>query len=91
MNKTELIKKAAEKSGYTQKDLGLALEAIVSTIMETNASGEEVNIAGFGKFSVTERAAREGRNPQTGEAIAIAASRSPKFKAASAFKAMLNA
>lgn len=91
MNKTELIKKSAEKAGYTQKDMGVALESLVETIIEEVSADGEVNIAGFGKFSVSERAEREGRNPATGETITIAASKSPKFKAATAFKTAVNA
>jgi DNA-binding protein HU-beta len=91
MNKTELIKAIATETGYTQKDTGAVIEAFASIVMETISSGEEVNIAGFGKFSVSERAEREGRNPATGETITIAASKSPKFKAATAFKSAVNA
>ena len=91
MNKTELVKKVATAGGYTQKDVSAVLDIFATTVMETVASGEEVNIAGFGKFTVSERAAREGRNPATGESITIAASKSPKFKAATAFKTAVNA
>lgn len=91
MNKTELISKVADKLGVTKKDTGAAIDAVVEVIIETVASGEEVSIAGFGKFTVSERAQREGRNPKTGETVVIAASKSPKFKAASAFKTTVNA
>lgn len=91
MNKNELIAKMAEKSGFTKKDTGASLDAFVATVIETVTSGEEVSLAGFGKFTVTERAEREGRNPATGEAITIAASKNPKFKAATAFKTAVNA
>lgn len=86
MNKKDLIRKSAEKAGYTQKDMGVALDAVLETIVEELAAGGEVNLVGFGKFSVAERSAREGRNPATGENIMIAASKTPKFKAGKAFK-----
>ena len=91
MKKTDVIKAVATKTGYTQKDIGTVLDTIVAVISEAVASGDEVNISGFGKFSVSERAERQGRNPQTGEAITIAASKSPKFKASKAFKDVVNA
>lgn len=86
MNKATLIDAMSKKTGFTKKDTGAVLDAFVEAVIETVTSGEEVSLAGFGKFTVTERAEREGRNPATGEAITIAASKSPKFKAASAFK-----
>ena len=86
MNKVELVAKVAESVGFTKKDVTAVVDAIVDTVVETVASGEDVKIAGLGAFGVTERAARTGRNPQTGETIEIAASKSPKFKAAKAFK-----
>ena len=91
MNKTEMIKAIAGKTGFTQKDVAAVVDAMVDAVVETVASGEDVKIAGFGTFSVTERAARTGRNPQTGETIQIAASKSPKFKVAKAFKDAVNA
>lgn len=91
MNKKMLIDVVSEKLGATKKDTGAALDAIVEAIIEAVASGEEVSITGFGKFSVSERAAREGRNPATSEKIIIPASKSPKFKAATAFKTAVNA
>ena len=90
MNKNELISRMAEVEGTTKKAAGEQLEAILAVITEALAEGQEVSLTGFGKFSVTERAAREGRNPQTGEAIQIAASKSPKFKAGKALKDMIN-
>lgn len=90
MNKTELISKVAEELGVTKKDTTAVVDALVNTITNTVANGEDVNIAGFGKFSVSERAARTGRNPQSGETIEIAASKAPKFKASSAFKTAVN-
>ena len=91
MNKTELINAMSVKMGTTKKAAGEAIDAFVDAIVEAVSAGEEVNIAGFGKFSVTEREEREGRNPQTGEAITIAASKSPKFKAGKNFKEAVNA
>ena len=91
MNKAELISRMAEVEGTTKKAAGEQVDAILAVITEALANGDEVSLTGFGKFSVTERAAREGRNPQTGEAIQIAASKSPKFKAGKALKDMINA
>lgn len=90
MNKVELIAKIAEVEETTKKAAGEQLDAIVSVITEALANGEEVKISGFGTFSVSERAAREGRNPATGQTITIAASKAPKFKAATALKAAIN-
>ena len=91
MNKVELVAKVAENVGFTKKDVTAVVEALVDAVVETVAAGEDVKLAGFGTFGVTERAAREGRNPLTGETIQIAASKSPKFKAAKAFKDAVNA
>ena len=91
MNKKMLIDVVSEKLGTTKKDTGMYLDAIVEAIVETVAEGNELNISGLGKFSVTERAQREGRNPATGESITIAASKSPKFKASKTFKDAVNA
>lgn len=90
MNKTELINVVSEKLGTTKKATGEVVDTIVEVITETVASGEEVSITGFGKFSVSERAAREGRNPATGETIKIAASKAPKFKASKTLKDAVN-
>jgi len=91
MNKTELISAVAEKTGYTKKDTTLVVDTVIETITEALIAGDEVSIAGFGKFSVAERAEREGRNPQTGETLVIAASKAPKFKAGKALKDAVNA
>lgn len=91
MNKKDLVKAMAEKLGTTQKAAGEQLDAILEVITEAMVAGEDVKISGFGTFSVTERAAREGRNPATGETIQIAASKAPKFKAAKALKDTVNA
>jgi DNA-binding protein HU-beta len=90
MNKKELVKAMAEKLEITQKAAGEQLDAILEVITEELVNGGEVKISGFGTFSVAERAAREGRNPATGETIQIAASKAPKFKAATALKAAVN-
>ena len=91
MNKKELVKAYSEKLGTTQKAAGEQLDALLEVITEAMVRGEEVKISGFGTFAVSERAAREGRNPMTGETIQIAASKSPKFKAAKTLKDAVNA
>lgn len=80
MNKTELVKVVAEQSELTQKDAAKAVDALIETISETLAQEEKIQLIGFGTFEVRERAARKGRNPQTGEEIEIAASKVPAFK-----------
>lgn len=91
MNKKELINAVSEVMGSTKKDADAAITAVFDVITDALSEGTEVSISGFGKFTVTERAAREGRNPATGETIQIAASKSPKFKASSALKNAVNA
>ena len=86
MNKKELIKAVATKTGFSQKDITEVVDVILGTISDTLVDGNEVNIAGVGKFLVQERAAREGVNPRTGEALHIEASKTPKFKAGKALK-----
>ena len=87
MNKTELVKNVAGQiDGATQKDVAVLVDIVLETIVNTVASGEKVSLAGFGNFQVVERAARMGRNPKTGEALEIAASKSPKFHALTGFK-----
>ena len=90
MKKQELIAAMAEKSGLTKKDTEAALKAIVDVITDSLKKGDKVQIVGFGTFEVSERAAREGRNPHTGEAMQIAASKAPKFKAGKALKDAVN-
>lgn len=90
MNKTELIEAVAEASGLTKTDSDKAVNALLGAIQSAVQSGDKVTIPGFGSFSVSERKARTGRNPQTGETIKIAASKSPKFSAGSGFKAAVN-
>ena len=90
MNKTELIDAVAKKTELSKKDAEKALKAFTDVIAEQLKKGDKVQLVGFGTFEVSERAAREGRNPQTGETMTIAASKSPKFKAGKALKDMIN-
>ena len=91
MNKTELVAAIAEKTELTKKDAESALKAFTDVVAEELKKGEKIQLVGFGTFEVSERAAREGRNPQTGETMKIAASKAPKFKAGKALKDMINA
>ena len=86
MTKKELVSALAEKTEETKVKAAGMLDALIEVISETLSNGEEVAIAGLGKFEVRERAAREGRNPQTGEAITIAASKVPAFKSSKTLK-----
>ena len=81
----------AEKTQLSKKDAEAALKAFVDVVSEEMKKGEKVQLVGFGTFEVSERAAREGRNPQTGETMTIAASKTPKFKAGKALKDLVNA
>ena len=90
MNKTELVAAMAENAGLTKKDAEAALKAFVETVEAALKADDKVQVVGFGTIEVSERAAREGRNPQTGETMKIAASKSPKFKAGKALKDALN-
>ena len=90
MNKTEFIAAVAEKAEISKKDSEKALKAFVDVVTEQLKAGDKVQLVGFGTFEVSERAAREGRNPQTGETMTIAASKAPKFKAGKALKDMVN-
>lgn len=87
MTKTGLAAAMAEKSGLSKKDAVNALTAFTDVVTSTLVNGEKIIITGFGSFEVTERAERQGRNPQTGETMLIQASKSPKFKAGKALKA----
>lgn len=91
MNKTELVAAISEKTELTKKDSEKALKALIDVVAEELKKGEKVQLVGFGTFEVSERAAREGRNPQTGETMKIEASKAPKFKAGKALKDMVNA
>ena len=91
MNKTELITGMAEKAEISKKDAEKALNAFTNIVADTLVDGDRVSITGFGTFEVVERAARTGRNPQTGESIQIQASKSPKFKTGKALKDAIKA
>lgn len=91
MNKTELIAAVAEKSELSKKDAEKVVKAFTDVVMDELKKGEKIQLVGFGTFEVSERAARTGRNPRTGEDMTIPASKSPKFKAGKAFKDLLNA
>ncbi len=86
MNKVELVAAVAEKAELSKKDAEKAVAAVFAAIEEAVAAGDKVQLVGFGTFEVRERAARTGRNPQTGAEIKIAASKQPAFKAGKAFK-----
>ena len=90
MNKTEFIAAVAEKAEISKKDSEKALMAFVDVVAEQLKAGDKVQLVGFGTFEVSERAAREGRNPQTGETMTIAACKAPKFKAGKALKDAIN-
>ena len=91
MNKTELVAAMAEKAGLSKKDAEAALKAFTDVVASELKANGKVQLVGFGTFEVSERAAREGRNPQTGETMTIAASKAPKFKAGKALKDLVNA
>jgi DNA-binding protein HU-beta len=86
MNKTDLINAVSDKADLTKKEAGSAVDAVFDSIQESLQQGEKVQLIGFGNFEVRERAARKGRNPQSGEEIEIAASKVPAFKAGKALK-----
>jgi len=86
MNKTDLINAVAEKSELSKQDTTIAVDAVFNTIIEALKNGDSVKLIGFGNFEVRDRAARKGRNPQTGEEIEIAASKVPAFKPGAALK-----
>ena len=86
MNKTELVAAMAEQAGLSKKDAEAALKAFTDVVANELKEGGKVQLVGFGTFEVSERAAREGRNPLTGEAMTIAACKAPKFKAGKALK-----
>ncbi|MBA4495609.1 HU family DNA-binding protein [Paenactinomyces guangxiensis] len=90
MNKTELINKVAEAAELTKKDATKSVEAVLDAITEALRAGEKVQLIGFGNFEVRDRAARKGRNPQTGEEIDIPASKVPAFKPGKQLKEEVN-
>ena len=86
MNKQELVDKVAKKAGVSKKDTQAVIDAVTGTVMDAVKSGNKVTLVGFGTFSSVKRAARNGRNPQTGKTIKIAARKAPKFTAGKNFK-----
>ena len=90
MNKSELIAAVAEKAEISKKDAEKAVKAFTDAVAEELAKGGKVQLVGFGNFEVSERPAREGRNPRTGETMTIAASKTPKFKPGKALKDEIN-
>jgi len=86
MNKTELIASIADKANLTKKDAGEALDALLGTITDALKKGDKVSVVGFGTFETRHRAARKGKNPQTGAEVDIPAANVPAFKAGKAFK-----
>ena len=91
MIKTELVAAVAEQADISKKDAEKVLKAFVDVVTEEMKKGEKVQLVGFGTFEVSERAAREGRNPQTGKTMKIEACKAPKFKAGKALKDAVNA
>lgn len=90
MNKTELVAAVAEKAEISKKDSEKALKAFVDVVTEQLKADDKVQLVGFGTFEVSKRAAREGRNPQTGQTMKIDACKAPKFKAGKALKDAIN-
>ena len=91
MNKTELVAAVAEQADISKKDAEKVLKAFVDVVTEELKKGRKIQLVGFGTFEVSERAAREGRNPQTGKTMKIEACKAPKFKAGKALKDAVNA
>ncbi len=89
MTKQEFVGRVAQKSGLSQRDAAKAVDAFLDSLQETMRSGDSVSFTGFGKFTTSERKARTGVNPRTGEKVNIAASRVPKFSAGSALKSAI--
>jgi DNA-binding protein HU-beta len=90
MTKTDLIAQVAEQTKLTKKDSAAAIDAVFTAITSALAQGDGLSLTGFGSFAVAERAAKEGRNPKTGEKMAIAASKAVKFKPGKALKDSVN-
>ncbi len=91
MNKTELVAAVAEQAGLSRKDAEVAVKAFTDVVADALKNGDKIQLVGFGTFEVSERAAREGRNPKTGESMKIEACKTPKFKAGKALKDLVNA
>ncbi len=90
MNKQELVSAMAEKANLSKKDAEAALAAFIGSVQDALKSGEKVQLVGFGSFEVRDRAARVGRNPQTGAEMKIEAAKIPTFKAGSSLKELIN-
>ncbi|MBR2744556.1 MAG: HU family DNA-binding protein [Clostridia bacterium] len=90
MNKSDLIAAVAAKTGETKKNAEASINAVVDVVAETLAKGDKIQLVGFGSFEVRSRAARKGRNPQTGKEMKIAAKKAPVFKAGKALKDAVN-
>ncbi len=90
MTKSEFVDQVAERSGLNKKNAQDAVDAVLETIEDALRRGSEVSFSGFGKFGISERGAREGRNPATGEKIQIPASKVPKFTAGASLKKAVN-
>ena len=90
MNKTELIDAVADEAEVSKAEAGRAVDAVISSITKALKKGDSVTLVGFGTFQVRKRAARTGRNPQTGDTIKIKASKNPAFKAGKALKDAVN-
>lgn len=90
MNKTDLIESIAQSAELNKASASRAVDAMISAIADSLRKGDPVTLTGFGTFSVTDRAARNGRNPRTGETITIAASKNPRFKAGKGLKDAVN-
>ncbi len=90
MNKSELVDAVAKDAGLTKADAARALDSLVTTVTKTLKKGDEVAITGFGKWSIAKRGARTGRNPQTGQAVKIRASKTPKFTPGATLRGAVN-
>ncbi|MDD3253635.1 MAG: HU family DNA-binding protein [Lachnospiraceae bacterium] len=90
MNKTELVAAVAEQAGLSKKDAEAAVKAFTEVVSDALKKSDKVQLVGFGTFEVSERAAREGRNPKTGASMKIEACKTPKFKAGKALKDLVN-
>ena len=90
MTKQEFVDQVADRAGLSKKDAAGAVDAFLETVEDALTRGSEVSFSGFGKFSVSQRSAREGRNPATGDRIQIAATRVPRFTAGAGLKKAVN-
>ena len=90
MNKSELIAAVVKRADTSKAEAGRILDAVLAEIQKSLAEGDEVAVTGFGKFSVSKRAARQGRNPRTGAAVQIPARKAPRFSAGAGLKAAVN-